>query len=113
MGNSKGSPGVVSEFKIPLAKLYGASRFNSPDWAQKRDAFWDRAYGLENLSDEQKDLLLHLGSTEESPERVFKLETLEELERLGLIYRRDDRRWDYTDDGEEMYSKLSTSAGVY
>lgn len=37
-----GCPGVVSEFKPTLAKLYGIRYYHAPEMAENRQEFWDR-----------------------------------------------------------------------
>lgn len=39
------APGPCSEFKAPLAKLYGVTSYdNTPNLAQARDLFWQKHY---------------------------------------------------------------------
>jgi len=39
-----GAPGVDSEFRTPLAKIYGIAGYNSPQRKQKQADYWKRAY---------------------------------------------------------------------
>ncbi len=39
------APGVVSEFQRPLTELYGVRSYHhSPDFEEKKAAFWERAF---------------------------------------------------------------------
>ncbi len=62
------------------------------------------------LTNPQKELLFYLGGPE-ADDRVISLEVFSELEQLGLLYKREDGPWDLTDQGEEVYERLSSTGG--
>jgi hypothetical protein len=110
MEESNGT-GIVSEFQRPLADFYGVRHLGAKEFKETRKKFWDRAFALENMSDEQKDMLLRLGGSSDDERASLNMHVLESLESLGLLYR-DVGGWDYTDEGEDMYYRLKRPAEV-
>ena len=59
------------------------------------------------LTTEQRDALLKLGDTESEAE-VISIDVLQQLLKLGLVYKREsDGHLDLTDLGESVYDELS------
>ncbi len=63
------------------------------------------------LTEAQKELLLHLGGPDDDL-RVISAEVQGELVQLGLVYKRDDGPWDLTDQGEDLYDRLTARKGA-
>jgi hypothetical protein len=61
-----------------------------------------------NLTEEQVEALLKLGSPESDLEVVHP-GMLQQLITLGLVYRRDSKTIDFTDVGEAVYDELAGS----
>ncbi|MFZ0034662.1 MAG: hypothetical protein WAK60_06720 [Sedimentisphaerales bacterium] len=57
------------------------------------------------LTDKQKEGLLKLGRTSEVV--TLSLDVLNELIELGLVYKRSDGKFDFTEDGEREYDQLN------
>jgi hypothetical protein len=102
--------GIVSEFQQPLADFYGVRQIGGKDFKETRKKFWDRAFALENLSDEQKkDVLLRLGSSSDDERASLSKHALQSLESLGLLCH-NAGEWDYTEEGEDMFYRLKRPA---
>ncbi len=63
------------------------------------------------LTEAQKELLLHIGGADDEL-RPIAVEVQGELVALGLVYQRDDGPMDLTDLGEEIYAQLSGCRGL-
>jgi hypothetical protein len=57
------------------------------------------------LTDEQKEVILKFGRSSEI--EVVHLDVLDELLKLGLIYKRSDEKLDFTEAGEQIYDQLA------
>lgn len=58
-----------------------------------------------NLTDKQKEAILKLGSSSENED--VHLDILGELLNLGLLYRRSDGNFDFTEVGEQIHDQLT------
>ena len=61
------------------------------------------------LTEQQRELMLKLGNTESVLEAA-PIEVLEELLKLGLVYKRpSDGHFDFTEFGESVYDQIASS----
>ena len=66
---------------------------------------------MAELTNEQRDLLLYLGSGDED-DRAVLIDVMHQLRDLGLLYQREsDGNWDLTDEGDEVYGRLAAEQG--
>ena len=62
-----------------------------------------------NLTEKQLEMFRYIGGPVDDPSRVFAIEDHEALVSAGLLYLREDGRYDLTGEGEQLYEKLQGS----
>ena len=92
--------GVPVHFQEFLCDVYGIDHFGSHVPEAKKH-FWNRELKRLKLTPEQKKALRQLGGSSDA--EVVSQEAFDQLCEIGLVGKRDDGAYDFTDDGEDAY----------